>query len=167
MEQNVENKIQNNLINFYNINKIKILFVIIILFLSISSVIFFKNSKEKENLIIAEKYIQANLLLTAEKKNNAKILYEEIVLSKNKFYSILSLNTIIDKKLITNENEILEYFNILEKSGLSKENKDLLKLKKALYYLKNSNIDAGNVLLKSLIDNESSLKNIAQEILKK
>ena len=106
-------------------------------------------------------------LLTAEKKNNAKILYEEIILSKNKFYAILSLNAIIDKKLITNEKKILEYFSILEKTSLTDENKNLLKLKKALYYFKISNVDSGNELLKSLIDNDSSLKNIAQELFKK
>ena len=167
MEQNVESKIQNNFINFYNKNKKKFLFIIIILFISISLVITLKNRKEKENLIVAEKYIQANLLLTTEKKNNAKILYEEIILSKNKFYSILSLNAIIDKKLVTNEKEILEYFSILENSNLTDENKNLLKLKKALYYFKISNIDSGNELLKSLIDKDSSLKDIAQELLKK
>ncbi len=167
MEQNVENKIHNYLINFYNKNKIKILFFTIILFVFISIVIIFNNNNKKKNLIIAEKYIQAELLLTAEKKDNAKIIYEEIILSKNKFYAILSLNTIIDKKLITNEKEILEYFSILEKSNLSKENKDLLTLKKALYYLKTSKADAGKVILKSLIDNDSSLKKIAQELLKK
>ncbi len=167
MEQNVDNKVQNNFINLYNKNKKKFLFIIIVLFISISLVIALKNRKEKKNLAVAEKYIQANLLLTAEKKNNAKILYEEIILSKNKFYAILSLNAIIDKKLITNEKKILEYFSILEKSNLTDENKNLLKLKKALYYFKISNIDSGNDLLKSLIDNDTSLKNIAKELLKK
>lgn len=167
MDQNEENKIQNIVINFYDKNKKKILFFGIILLTILSLFILFKNNKEKENSLIAEKYIQANLLLSKEKKENAKILYEEIILSKNNFYSILSLNTIIDKKLITNDNKILEYFTILEKSNLTKENKELLKLKKALFFFKISNNDAGNKLLKTLIENKSSLSNIAQELLKK
>ena len=89
MDQNEENKIQNIVINFYDKNKKKILFFGIILLTILSLFILFKNNKEKENSLIAEKYIQANLLLSKEKKENAKILYEEIILSKNNFYSVL------------------------------------------------------------------------------
>ena len=41
---------------------------------------------------------------------NQKILFEEIILSKNKFYSILALNTILEKKLEKDKNKIIKIF---------------------------------------------------------
>ena len=93
------------------------------------------------------------------------MLYEEIIFSKNKFYSILSLNTILEKNLISDKKKILEYFEILEGVSLSQENKDLITFKKALYLLKSSDIQNGKNLLKSLIDKNSSLKTIANELI--
>ena len=109
-------EIKNKTINFFILNKIKIYFIGIILFLGIFSIVYVKNSILKKNNLIAEKYIQANLYLTTNKKDEAKVLFEEIILSKNKFYSILALNTIIEKDLISNKNKILEYFITLEKT---------------------------------------------------
>ena len=101
------------------------------------------------------------------KRNVAKTLYEEIILSKNSFYSILSLNKIIEKNLIVDENKILDYFKILEKSPAAKENRDLIFLKKALYLIKISNTKAANEILKNLIEKNSYFKSVAQELIKK
>ena len=68
--------------------------------------------------------------------DKAKKIYEEIILSKNKFYSILALNTIIEKNLIKDKEKILEFFEIVEKSNFKKDQKDLIALKKALYMIK-------------------------------
>ena len=94
-----------------------------------------------------------------------KALYEEIILSKNQFYSVLSLNTLIEKELITDNEKILNYFKILEKSVSSNERKDLIKFKKALYLIKTSNIKEGKEILNNLIDSNSTLKSIAQELI--
>ena len=88
------------------------------------------------------------------------------MLTKNKFYSILALNTIIEKNLISNKEEILKYFEILEKSNATQEQKNLIKFKKALYLIKELDTKNGNNLLKDLIDNNSSLKSLAEEIIK-
>ena len=109
--------------------------------------------------------MNAGIYLSAKKNNEAKKLYEEIIISKNKIYSILALNTIIEKNLIPDENKILEYFSIVEKSISNKDQKDLIILKKALYQINENQKEEGNKLLKKLIDNNSSLKTIAQEIL--
>ena len=82
------------------------------------------------------------------------------------FYSILALNTIIEKNLEKDENKILSYFVIIEKIKNSKEQKDLISLKKALFLLKNSRVEEGNKILKKLIETESKLKFLAKEILK-
>ena len=92
---------------------------------------------------------------------------KKIILSKNKFYSILSLNTIIEKDLISDKDKILKYFSILEETNTSKAQTDLITLKKGLYLIKISETENGQNLLKKLIDKNSNLKTIAQEILGK
>jgi hypothetical protein len=168
MDQSIDNKIKfkDKLINFYKINKVKIFIFILILILLLISFVFIKFKKEKDNILVANKYIQAGIYLAANEKNNAKEIYKEILLTKNKFYSILALNTIIEKNLILNKKEILKYFEILQKSSATKEQKNLIKFKKALYLIKESESKNGNNLLKDLIDNNSSFKSIAEEIIK-
>ena len=115
---------------------------------------------------MAEKFIEAELYLTSDKKKSIKI-YKEIILSKNKFYSVLALNTILDKNLITDENEILNFFKVLEDKNKSNEQKDLLNFKKGLYLIKISKVQEGNKLLKDLVIQNSRLKPLAEEIIAK
>ena len=89
--------------------------------------------QEKENISISEKFIKANIYLSSENKDKSKELYEEIIKSKNKFYSILALNTILEKELENNEDVIINYFDILQDLSIPPEQKDLLIFKKALY----------------------------------
>ena len=116
MDQKLENKIElrDKLISLYNKNKIKIFLFVSLLIILISSVIFIEINNKKKNDLIAEKYVKAGLLLSIGKKNKSRELYEEIIFSKNKFYSILSLNTILEKDLVTEKSKILEYFSIVE-----------------------------------------------------
>ena len=169
MEDNLENKknFKNRLIDLYNQNKLKLFIIILIILIILISLILLKYNNEKRNMMTAEKYVQAGLLLVAKKEDNAKKLYEEIIVSENKFYSILALNTIIEKDLIPSKKKILEYFDVLENSISAKDNVDLIKLKKALYLIKTSDIQKGNEILKSLIDNNSTLNSIAEELIKK
>ena len=90
------------------------------------SFIFFKVNNEKKNIAVAEKYIEANLFLSSNKKDIATSFYEEIVLSNSKIYSILALNTLIEKNLITDKNKILDYFQQLEKKNYSKYDSDII-----------------------------------------
>jgi len=168
MEQNIETKLdlKDKFINFYNSNNLKILIFSIILSIALIMVMFLKYFNEKQNIMIAEKYIKAGLYLSSNKKENAKEIYEEIILSKNKFYSILALNTILEKNLLTNKEKILKYFNILEKSTSTKDQKDLIALKKAIYLIKELKIKEGNDLLNKLISDNSILKPIAEELVK-
>ena len=100
-----------------------------------------------------------------DKKDKAKDLYEEIIFSKNEFYSVLSLNTIIEQNLIKDKKKILEYFKILEKSVSDKDRSDLLIFKKALYLIKSSEIEMGRKLLERLIKKDSSFKLLAKEVI--
>mgnify|MGYP000900600971 CR=1 FL=1 len=167
MEQNHNNKIEikDKLFFFYKKNKIKIYFFIIAIVILIISSIFIETNNIKKNNLISEKYIQAGLHLSAQKKNKAKDLYVEIILSKNKFYSILSLNTILEKNLINDESLILKYFEIVEEIQNSEEQRDLIIFKKALYLLKNSNSIKGNELLEDISTRNPKLKLLIKEIL--
>ena len=167
MDQSSENnkEFKDKIWNFYSLNKLKIFFTILIIILAIFTFFFMKYSNEKKNIIIAEKYIEAGLYLASSDMSKAKAIYEEIILSENNFYSILSLNTIIEKNLVSDKNKIIDYFKTLEKSITSKDQKDLIKLKKALFLFKESEIEAGNSLLKELIEENSNLKKIAQDLI--
>jgi len=169
MEQNIKNNIElkNQLISFFNSNKRKIyiFFSIILIAILIQSFIVIDN--QKKNYLIAEKYIKAGLYLVANKKEQSQNLYNEIILSENKFYSILALNTIIEKNLVSDKNKILNYFKIIERLNISEEKKDLLQFKKSLYFLKNSNTEEGNRLLQDLIKKNSNFKALAEQIVTK
>ena len=165
--ENLENKVElkDKIFNFYKNNKVKILVFIFTLITILISTILIKFNNEQKNIIISEKYIKAGLYLATSKKEDAKLIYEEIILSKNKFYSILALNTLIEKSLFSDENKILEYFDILEKSVSSEEKKDLIIFKKALFLIKNSEAEKGKSLMQNLIDKNSSLKSVAKDII--
>jgi len=167
MEQNLESKIElkNKIINFYNLNKFKIYIFIFLLLSILTAITLIEYNNQKKNILISEKYIEAGMNLAANKNENAKLLYEEIILSKNKFYSILSLNTIIEKDLINDEKKILNYFDILENMDFKEEKYDLIIFKKALFYLKISKINEGTILLEKLITKNSNFKNLAKEII--
>ena len=169
MELNVDKKIEfkNKLNSFYSENKLKIYIVIFIVISSVISISLFNTNKEKKNELIAEKYIQAGLLSSSNNQEKSKKIYEEIILSENNFYSILSLNAILEENLITDKNKILEYFSIVEKLTKSNDQLDLLFFKKALFLIKNQEITEGKAILEKLIDKESKYKFLAEEVLEK
>ena len=168
----MENEIQNKT---ETISKLKniiikkkktfILGLIFVIFLSIG-LKFFDYYKEEKNKLISEKYIKAGIYLSSNKKDQSKKIYKEIIYSKNKIYSILALNNIVENNLEKNEGEILKLFNLVEKIKIEKDQKDLIKFKKALYLIKISKFDEGNTLLKEIIADDSKWKNIASEIIR-
>ena len=74
MEQNVNNKIElkDRLISFYNNNKLKIYVFFVTLIIILFSTVLFKVNKDKKNILIAEKYIEAGLYLASDKKKSIK-----------------------------------------------------------------------------------------------
>ena len=169
MDQNLERKqeLKNKIVNFYHLNKVKVFFFILIFLIGVISTIFFKINSERKNILISDKYIQAGLYLSSNNDKKAKILFEEIILSNNKFYSILAFNTILEKNLISDKKQILKYFSVLEKSVNTLDNKDLIAFKKALYSIKFFDNKTGEDLFRDLINKDSILKPLAQEVLEK
>ena len=165
MEQNVDKKIdfKSKVISFYSSNKVFVYSFICIIFLILIFSTFLINNKNEQNKIIAEKYIEAGIYLASDKKEQSINIFEEIIFSNNKFYSVLALNNILEKNLVSDKNKILEYFKLVEKNA-SKEHKDLIVFKKALYLMKSNDIEKANTLFKTLIDKNSPLKSLAEEV---
>ena len=153
-----------NLIKKYK----KLLFVIfLIVIITLSTIIFLNYYQKNKNERISEKYIIAGIYLSSEKKEDSKLLYKEIILSKNKFYSILALNKILENNLEQNKDEVLNFFEIIEDIKNDKEQKNLIKFKKALYLIKISKEIEGEELLRQIIEDNSIWKNAAIKISEK
>lgn len=167
MDQNLDNKIdfKEKLISIFKENKLKIILFLILIILIIFSLFLFKQNQVKKNKLISDKYIQAGLQLSKNKDEEARKIFEEIILAKNSFYSVLALNTIVEKKLIEDKKKILEYFQIVEQVIGSEEKKDLLEFKKALFLINNGNLKEGKELLQDLINKNSKLKLLAKELI--
>ena len=167
MEQSENKKIdtKENLKLFIKNNFTKIILFFVLLIIIIVSFFVWKENQNKKNFLISEKFIEAGILLSNGEKKSATNYYKEIVLSKNKFYSVLALNTILEKNLIENNIEILNLFEKLEKLNLDKKNTDLIILKKALYFSKINQVEKSKILLNKLIDQNSSLKELALNLL--
>ena len=163
MSDSLENKIdlKDKLISYLRENRRKVILIIIFVFLSVFLIISFNIYKQNKNELISEKFVQAKLFLQNKNKNEANIILEEIIFSKNKFYSILALNTLLEKELENNEDKIINYFDILQDLSFPQEQKDLLILKKALYLIKILKTEEGEDLLRKLSNSNSYLKNIS------
>ena len=161
-EINSLEKIQNFLQKNKNILLI-ILTLIIIFFIGVSYFNYYQNSKNEK---ISEKFVQAGIYLSLNKQEESKKIYKEVISSKNKFYSILALNNIIDNDLEQNNEEVLELFDIVENIKIENEQKNLIKLKKALYLIKISRDNEGKKLLDEIISDNSIWKEAASEISK-
>ena len=124
------------------------------------------SSIKKNNSEISEQFLKAGILLSSNQKNESKNILEKIVLSKNTFYSKLALNILIEKNLIRDEEKVLNLFEIVEKVEKNKDQKDLIIFKKALFLIKNGNKSEGDKILNYLISSNSSVKSLAQDIIK-
>ena len=101
LQEKVE--LKDRLISIYKKNKFKIYLFLGVILISIILFFSYEINKKRNNNLMAEKYIEAGLYLNINEKEKSLKLYQEIILSENKFYSILALNTIVEKKLITDK----------------------------------------------------------------
>ncbi len=168
MENEIENKTGTvqKIINILIEKKktvISISILIILFFVGLKFLDYYKKNLNRE---ISEKYIKAGIFLSSNKKEESKKIYIEIIESKNNFYSILALNNIIENNLEKNNDEVLKLFELVENIKIKKDQKNLVKLKKALFFFKISKFDEGNLLLKQIIADDSKWKNIASELIK-
>lgn len=167
MEDNTQKSknFSDNVINIIKNNRNIIIVILFLSFILLIGISYLGYHKENQNIKISEKFIQAGLLLQNNEKKESNNIYKEIIKSKNKAYSLLSLNNIIDNKLEKDQNEVLKLFNTIESIKLEQGQRDLVKLKKALYLIKISKNEEGNKLLNEIISTNSIWKNTALDIL--
>ena len=119
LDKNIEAK--EKVLNFLKKNKFKLFILFSILILFLTSFFWIKYLNKKENILTSENYIKGGILLADNQNDEAKKYFENIVETGDNFYSLLALNTILEKNLITDQKKILQYFERLENKKFSKE----------------------------------------------
>lgn len=139
----------------------------LILLIAFLLFLYLKEVKEKKEIKISNEFNIARLLIEKEKLGDAKEIFYEIIEKKSEFYSPLSLYLIIENNMEEDNEKILKSFDkIIKIKGIEKENKNLIKIKKALFLIDN-NFDEQKILdeLNSIINSESIWKKESIEII--
>lgn len=120
--------------NFFVKNKNKIILLIVAISIALIGAYSFDKYKTNKKIEISNKFNSTTLAYSENTKERTIKNLVEIINVQDPTYSPLSLYFIIDNKLISNKEEINNFFNILiEKTSLDKEIKNLIIYKKALY----------------------------------
>ena len=151
MSEDIEIVNQNTRIekikNFFSNNYKKIISGIILTLIFLFSYFGYLEYKKRQKAGIAEIYNQITLKeLTTKNVSDIKKL-TEIIEEKDPVYSALSLYFVIENELVSDKNEINNFFDLVIKSQVENELKNLITYKKALY---NSDIASENELLEIL-----------------
>ena len=148
--------------NFFVNNKNKIIFGAIILLIIIISAYGFDSYKLNKKKQISDNF--NSITIEYEKNNKDQTVNEltQIIEEKDPTYSPLSLYFLIDNKLIEDEKQINQYFDVLiNQTSLNNEIKNLVIYKKALFNAdKSSEVDLLN-MLNPLINSKSVWKSHA------
>ena len=137
-------KIKNFIIN----KKKTIISILVFLVLILFGYFIYQEYLERKRVKLANKY--NSLIIEYENGNESNILnsMKEIIKDKDRTYSPLAFYYLLDNNLITSQEEINTYFDIIiNEIGLDKENKNLTIFKKGLF---NSEFANENELLNIL-----------------
>ena len=125
---------KSKLKKFYEVNKILIFSVILILIIAIASVSFYSETKEKKKILLSDRYLAAEVYLENGDRNKVKNILKTIIFANDSTYSTLSLFLILNENLIVDQGELSNLFDhVLENNKFEKEVKNLIIFKKALF----------------------------------
>ena len=125
---------KSKMLKFYQENKILIYSIIFFILIIIGSTFFYLERKEKNNIALADSYIEAKIYLENGDKNKAKSVLKTVIFANNSTYSTLSLFLILNENLIIDQGELSNLFDhVLENNKFEKEIKNLIIFKKALF----------------------------------
>ena len=125
---------KSKLKKFYEVNKILIFSVILILIIAIASVSFYLETKEKKKILLSDNYLAAKVYLENGDRNKVKNILKTIIFANDSTYSTLSLFLILNENLIVDQGELSNLFDhVLENNKFEKEVKNLIIFKKALF----------------------------------
>ena len=152
--------------NFFINNKKKLIITVSIILVIIIGYLSFEKSKERTKIKLANQYNLALIDLNPDNKQKTIDEMVNVVKSNDATYSPLALYHLLDNNLLENNEEINILFNeLIEKTNLENEIKNLIIYKKALF---NSDFVSENELLKILnpvINSESIWKSHALYLL--
>ena len=133
---------------FYESNKILIfssIFILVITFISFS--VYFTN-KEKNKILLSEKYMEAKIYIANDNKDKATTLLKELIFSNDSTYSTLSFFLILNQNLVTDHQEQSILFDhLLNNNKFEKEVENLLIYKRALF---NSNFISESKMIEDI-----------------
>ena len=159
-EENIS--LLDKIMNFFLKNKKKIIAFILIIILSLFSKLAFDYFSEKKQLAISNQFNNAKILLSQNKNNEALNLFRNIISSKNKFYSSLSLNYVISNNLIENQGTVIELFDIaLASRSLDREEKNLIMYKKGVYLFSHKQDEIALQIMNKIINENTIWKKLA------
>ena len=145
--------------NFFINNKKKLILTTSIILVIIIGYLSFEKSKEKNKIKLANQYNLALIDLNPDNKQKKINEMVNVVKRNDETYSPLALYYLLDNNLLENNDQINILFNeLIEKTNLENEIKNLIIYKKALF---NSGFVSENELLKILnpiINSESVWK---------
>jgi len=152
--------------NFFVNNKKKIIIFASVFILIAIFYFIFLEIKERNKIKLAEKYNKIKIEYNKNNKENTKNKLIEIVYENDTTYSPLALYFMIDNEILTENEETNKLFDqVINKTKLDKEIKNLIIYKKALF---NSDFTSENELLNILnpiINSESIWKSHALYLL--
>ena len=124
----------NFFITFFKKNLKIIIVILTVILIGFVAFIWLDIRNNNKNILISNQYNEAVILIKKDQKQKAVNILKKIINEKNKFYSPLSLYLIMENQLEEDPKKILELFDkILTIKKNDKANKDLIKIKKALY----------------------------------
>ena len=159
----IDNNTRNEKIrNFFATYK-KSLSIFIIIIISILIGYFaYTEYKENQTVKISDQYNSILSDYSDDNREKTRNLLVELIYKNDPTYSPLSLNFIIDNKLISDRSEINDLFDtIINKISLDREIKNLIIYKKALYNADNSQENELLGILKPILNSDSIWKSQA------
>ena len=159
----IDNNTRNEKIrNFFATYKKSLSIFIIIIINILIGYFAYTEYRENQTVKISDQYNSILSDYSDDNREKTRNLLVELIYKNDPTYSPLSLNFIIDNKLISDRSEINDLFdNIINKISLDREIKNLIIYKKALYNADNSQENELLGILKPILNSDSIWKSQA------
>ena len=125
---------KSKLRKFYEESKVLIFSTVLILIITIASISYYLEVKEKKKILLAESYIEAKIYSENGDRDKAINILKTVIFANDSTYSTLSLFLILDENLIAEQKELFHLFNhVLKNNTFEKEVRNLIIFKRALF----------------------------------